>query len=170
MHKQRNLAGLVSLTVILGLTALTFAAGFQKDLTIGKVTVHVRSSPTADTSLVHLRLSGPDTNPAPVTTRIRGTVTQAEVSDDLDGDGAPELYIYVACPEHPQDGATSVPMQNAPAIVIGSELSRPNRRAAVAVVPGAPPAPQAEDICLQELHFALTKGKNGISIQFVEKK
>jgi hypothetical protein len=77
---------------------LAAATGFKKDLVLHGITFYIGCANDKPVNKVHIRLSGSGVDPAPVTHTINGTVTWAEVTDDLDNDGSPELYIYATCP------------------------------------------------------------------------
>ena len=182
---------LTGLTVVGLVAALASAAEFTKDFRSGEFTFQVAGENVGATSRIRVTVSGPGVDPSPVTASVSGTVTWAEITDDLDNDGFPELYVYAACPEDPSshtgfegprepDVVVAVtprghggrlgaivpvaPTANGPAagVIIGPGVTRRTESGAVSVLPVLPvDSPYGDDICVNELKFILVKGKKG---------
>jgi hypothetical protein len=182
---------LAGLTVVGLVAALASVAEFRKDFRSGEFQFHVAGENEGGTSRVRVTVSGPGVDPSPVTASVGGTVTWAEITDDLDNDGFPELYIYAACPEDPSshtgfegprepDVVVAVtprghggrigalvpvaPTANGSAagVIIGPGVTRRTEAGTVSVLPMVPvDSPAGDDICVNELKFILVKGKKG---------
>ena len=113
------------------------AAEFSKELTAGKITFQIKSDNLGEVNQVRITASGPGIDSTPVTATMNGAVTWAEVTDDLDNDGFPELYVYAACPGDP---STDIGLDNHPdpAVVI-AVTPRGHGGQIVPIVPVIPP-------------------------------
>ncbi len=123
--------------LLAGIMVVTsLAAAFTKDLTAGKITFHVTSTNIGSDNRVRVSASGPGIDPAPLTVAVNGPVTWAEVTDDLDNDGSPELYIYATCPE---DGPiTAGPDSHPDPALVVAVTPRGHGGRVTALVPVAP--------------------------------
>ena len=68
--------------------------GFSKVLTYGKFSYKVQATDNGSLNKLNIQPSGLETN-QPITMEIDGTVTGAE-SEDLNGDGFPEILVFVS--------------------------------------------------------------------------
>ncbi len=160
------------------------AAEFEKGLTSGGITFHVASVTAGAYSRVKINLSGAGVDPGPVESRIEGTVTWAEVTDDLDNDGSPELYVYATCPDEVSSATTrdafsappaaavitrgphaahsdqtaviAVPATgSSSAVVVGPAVAARTDSGIVQVVPVIPVESPEDEECIHELKFVL---------------
>lgn len=69
--------------------------GFDRTFTLQGVTFHVGCPNRGSLNTLVITPSGLEVDNAPVREEVDGTVTGAEVAD-LNGDGSPEIYVYVA--------------------------------------------------------------------------
>jgi hypothetical protein len=113
------------------------AAEFTKELTSGKITFQIKSDNLGEVNQVRITASGPGIDSTPVTATVNGAVTWAEVTDDLDNDGFPELYVYAACPGDPS-ADTGLENHPDPAVVI-AVTPRGHGGQIVPIVPVIPP-------------------------------
>jgi hypothetical protein len=74
-------------------TATTMS--FDRTLELQGVRFHVMSAHDGSLNTLRIIPAGLEADNSPVVRTINGTVTGAEVAD-LDGDGSPEIYVYVA--------------------------------------------------------------------------
>ncbi len=185
------LVAVLTMLVATGLYADALrAAVFSKELVAGDIRFQVAGIQDGRGNRVRLTAAGPGIDSTPVTVAVNGTVTWAEVTDDLDNDGLPELYVYAACPDtsdpfdtaHQSDpdvlvavtprghGGAVVPIvpvvptrgAASGAVVIGPGVTRQTADGTVHVLPVQPIEDQtAGDICVDELKFILVSGKRG---------
>ena len=188
---------LAAVFLLAGSGSKSAAAGFEQDLTLGGITFHVASVNEGAVGRVKITLSGPGVDPGPVESRVNGTVTKAEVTDDLDDDGAPELYIYAACPDdvavegnhnpysappgaalitigpHVHPGVVPlVPVgagQSGSAVVIGPGVTARADGVTARMFPIFPIESPEYRTCIHELKFVLVNGKNGKTLQLVSR-
>jgi len=189
---------LAAVFLLAGSGSKSAATGFEQDLTLGGITFHVASVNEGAVGRVTITLSGPGVDPGPVESRVNGTVTKAEVTDDLDDDGAPELYIYAACPDevasdvnhdpysappgaalitigphHVHPGVVPlVPVgagQSGSAVVIGSGVAARADGVTARMFPVLPVESPEYRTCIHELKFVLVNGKNGRTLQLVSR-
>jgi hypothetical protein len=187
---------LAGLTVIGLVVTLATAAEVTKDFQAGEFTFHVAGDNKGATSRIRVTVSGPGVDPSPVTTSVSGTVTWAEITDDLDNDGFPELYVYAACPEDPSHTGFEGPPEpevvvavtprghggrigalvpvaptaggRAGGVIVGPGVTRRSEAGTVSVLPVMPVDPSyGDDICVNELKFILVKGKKGRKLRLV---
>ncbi len=174
------------------------AAGFEQDLTSGGVTFHVTSVNEGPVGRVKITLSGPGVDPGPVESRVNGTVTKAEVTDDLDNDGSPELYVYVTCPDDVSSEGSHNPYFTPPiaavvatgshaghkgpvavvvapgagspsAVVVGPAVTARTDGGTVGLVPVMPVESAQHHTCIHELKFVFVNGKKGKTLQLVSR-
>jgi hypothetical protein len=69
------------------------AGGFSQTLEENGISYTITSPNTADDNTVTITPKGLTGSKAPITKPVEGLVTKAEIAD-LNGDGAPELFIY----------------------------------------------------------------------------
>ena len=185
MEKTYNLCILwLSLAgcLLIGWPCESRAAGFAQDLTSMGITFHVVSVKEGGASRIRITLSGAGVDSRPVESRIEGTVTSAEVTDDLDNDGLPELYVYATCPEegsseaggdmystppvaavvtagphaghHGPAAVVVAPGTGAPsAVVVGPAVTARVDGSTVGLVPVVPVKPDEPRPCIHELKF-----------------
>ncbi|HHB76047.1 MAG TPA: hypothetical protein ENK84_05850 [Desulfobulbus sp.] len=125
--------------LLIGRPYEAMAAGFEQNLTSGGITFHVVSVKEGEASRVKITLSGPGVDSRSVESRVAGAVTWAEITDDLDNDGSPELYIYASCPDDVAAGSNHN-LYSAPpaaAVVTTGPQAGHHGSAAVVVAPGA---------------------------------
>jgi len=89
---------LVPLTVLF-MTGLVRAEPFAKDFTWKEITFQVRSDNKNSDNTVTITADGKGIRPGPLTIPVPCPVTWAEITNDLDQDGSPELYVYATCPD-----------------------------------------------------------------------
>lgn len=77
------------------LAAAPSAEGFDRTVELLGVSFHVTCPNDSSLNTVTIRTAGLAIDNRPVTRRIDGSVTGAE-GGDLDGDGSPEIYVFVA--------------------------------------------------------------------------
>ena len=187
MGRFQGFYSLIFCSLILSVSAglhEAIAAGFEQDLTSGGITFHVASVTAGAYSRVKINLSGAGVDPGPVASRIEGTVTWAEVTDDLDNDGSPELYVYAACPDEVSSATTrdafsappaaavitrgphaahsdqtaviAVPATgSSSAVVVGPAVAARTDSGIVQVVPVVPVESPEDEECIHELKFVL---------------
>ncbi len=176
------------------------AAEFEKDLTVGGIAFHVTSEDEGTVSRVNIMLSGSGVDPGPVENTVDGTVTWAEVTDDLDNDGSPELYVYATCSaedssESNRDAYSVPPVA---AVVTTGSYADHNDHAAIVVAPASGQSPSAvvvgpatavrtdSDIvrvvpvmtvesarnqtCIHELKFVLVSTRKGKALKLKSRK
>ncbi len=93
------------LAVVLALPlTITFAeSGFARKLVGDGFSLEVVSPNAAESNTLTIRSSGLEADNAPVERPVAGVVTHAELKD-LDGDGAPELLVWLSRPGPPNFG------------------------------------------------------------------
>jgi len=74
-----------------------YAGGFSQRLEENGITYTITSPNRADGNTVTITPKGLKGSNAPITIPVDGLVTKAEVAD-LNGDGAPELFLYTTSP------------------------------------------------------------------------
>lgn len=67
---------------------------FDKTLELQTIRFHVTSASQGSINTLHIVPSGLEIDNSPIARTIDGTVTGAQVAD-LNGDGSPEIYVYV---------------------------------------------------------------------------
>ena len=70
------------------------AGGFERALALNGVQFRVTSPNASSINVVRIAAAGPEIDDRPISREVNGTVTGAEVGD-LDGDGMPEIYVFV---------------------------------------------------------------------------
>ena len=146
MEKMYNFCILcLSLLVclLIGRPAEAMAAGFTQDLSLGGITFHVVSVNEGKVSRVQITLSGQGVDPGPVRATVDGTVTWAEITDDLDNDGSPELYIYASCSDDVDAGDNHKPYSAPPVAAVVTTGSHGGHNGSTAVVAPGTGAPSA---------------------------
>ncbi len=131
---------LLLLTVILCCAGRGAASsGFDKTLSWKGITFHVTAVRKDNASRVKITLSGLGVDPGPARATVDGVVTWAEITDDLDNDGSPELYVYASCLDDVAAGDNNKPYSAPPvaAVVTAGSHGAYNGSAAVVVAPGA---------------------------------
>jgi hypothetical protein len=89
---------LMSLFVFWTLTAIPLhAGGFSQRLEENGITYTITSPNRADGNIVTITPKGLLGSNVPITKPVEGLVTKAEIAD-LNGDGAPELFLYTTSP------------------------------------------------------------------------
>jgi hypothetical protein len=89
---------LMALFVFWTLTAIPLhAGGFSQRLEENGITYTITSPNRADGNTVTITPKGLLASNAPITKPVEGLVTKAEIAD-LNGDGAPELFLYTTSP------------------------------------------------------------------------
>jgi len=207
MGKFQDFYSLIFCTLILSVAAClpvaglheAIAAGFEQELTSGGITFHVVSVTTGASSRVKITLSGAGVDPGPVESRIDGAVTWAEVTDDLDNDGSPELYVYATCPEEVSSegnrDAYSVPpvaavitrgphagypdqtvviavpgTGSSSAVVVRPAVAARTDSGIVQVVPVVPVESVEDEKCIHELKFVLAGTGKGKTLKLQSRK
>ncbi len=197
MEKTHNFCILcLSLVVclLIGCPCESLAAGFRQDLTSMGITFHVLSVKEGEVSKVKITLSGPGVDSRPIESRVEGTVTSAEVTDDLDNDGSPELYVYATCPEevsseagrdansappvaavvtagphaghHGPAAVVVAPGTGAPsAVVVGPAVTARVDGSTAGLVPVVPVKPDEHRTCIRELKFILVATGKGKALK-----
>jgi hypothetical protein len=72
-----------------------FAGGFDQTLALQGVTFHVMCPNQGSINVLRIEPQGLKKGNAVISKEIEGTITGAEVAD-LNADGSPEIYVYVA--------------------------------------------------------------------------
>lgn len=83
-----------ALTLALGLSMPAFADGFDQTLAFQGVSFHVTCPNQGSINALRIEPQGLKKDNAVISKEIEGTVTGAEVAD-LNGDGSPEIYVYM---------------------------------------------------------------------------
>ncbi len=175
------------------------AAGYEQEFTSGGITFHVEGVNEGAAGRVKITLSGSGVDPGPVECSVDGTVTWAELTDDLDNDGSPELYVYATCPEevanhvnHDPYSSPSVTavatigphgkntgnaavvvapvMRSSSVVVVGSVVGNGSDNGIVRVFPVIPVESAEHQGCIRELKFVLVSTKKGKALKLKSKK
>jgi len=85
---------LASLLLSLGVTAPATSATFDRTLELLGVVFHVTCANNSSVNELRIVPSGLEVDNAPIARTIEGTVAGAE-SADLNGDGSPEIYVFI---------------------------------------------------------------------------
>ncbi len=197
MEKTHNFCILclsLAVCLLIGCPCESLAAGFAQDLTSMGITFHVVSVKEGGSSRVKITLSGPGVDSRPIESRVEGTVTSAEVTDDLDNDGLPELYVYATCGEEVSSeagrdanstppvaavvtagapaghhGSTAVvvaPGTGSPsAVVVGPAVTARVDGSTVGLVPVVPVKPDEHHSCIHELKFIVVATGKGKALK-----
>ncbi len=197
MEKTYNLCILwlsLAVCLLIACPCESLAAGFRQDLTSMGITFHVVSVKEGEASRVKVTLSGPGVDSRPIESRVEGTVTSAEVTDDLDNDGSPELYVYATCPEEVsseagRDANSAPPVAavvtvgphaghhgpaavvvapgtgSSSAVVVGPAVTARVDGSTVGLVPVVPVKPDEHRTCIRELKFILVATGKGKALK-----
>ncbi len=197
MEKTYNLCILwlsLAVCLLIACPCESLAAGFRQDLTSMGITFHVLSVKEGEASRVKVTLSGPGVDSRPIESRVEGTVTSAEVTDDLDNDGSPELYVYATCPEEVsseagRDANSAPPVAavvtvgphaghhgpaavvvapgtgSSSAVVVGPAVTARVDGSTVGLVPVVPVKPDEHRTCIRELKFILVATGKGKALK-----
>jgi hypothetical protein len=92
MHRSMRVLACVLAACVAPLPAS--AAPFEQTLELQGIRFHVSCPNAGSVNRLRIAPSGLQVSNAPVEREVDGTVTGAEVAD-LDGDGSPEVYVYV---------------------------------------------------------------------------
>lgn len=82
------------LCLVLGALSSAFAASFDQTLSLRGVSFHVTCPNQGSINALRIQPQGLKKDNAVILREIEGTVSGAEIGD-LNGDGSPEIYVYV---------------------------------------------------------------------------
>jgi len=89
-----GLGALACLLLSLGITAPATGATFERTLELRGVSFRVTCANNSSVNELHIVPSGLEVDNTPIARTIEGTVAGAETAD-LNGDGSPEIYVFV---------------------------------------------------------------------------